>query len=245
MSNNKYKILVIEDEDNINNLLKTLFEASGYQVMCAKTCQSGELLFASHRPDLVMLDLGLPDSDGMNFLRWVRKDSLTPVIVLSARTDEADKVRALDSGANDYVTKPFGSAELVARVRSALRNSRRSSDDGKLPGGRFKAGGLEIDYDARRVFIDKTEITLTQTEYNIIAFLSQHAGKVMTYASIIRDIWGYNDLGSTKKLQVNMANIRKKFGDKPGKSNYIVNELGIGYRMRERDENITFSEVHK
>ncbi len=234
--NNKYKILVIEDEDHINNLLKALLETSGYQVICAKTCQSGQMLFSSHRPDLVILDLGLPDLDGMIFLKKARKDSLTPIIILSARTDEKDKVEALDIGANDYVTKPFGSAELVARVRSALRNSRRSTDEGKLPGGRFQSGNLEIDYDARRVFVDNSEVTLTQTEYNIIAFLSAHPGKVMTYSAIIRDIWGYNDLNSTKKLQVNMANIRKKLGDKPGKNNYIVNELGVGYRMCERDE---------
>lgn len=235
MRNNKYKILVIEDEDNINNLLKTLLEANGYQVISANSCQNGQMLFSSHRPDLVILDLGLPDFDGMTFLKAVRKDSLTPIIVLSARTDEKDKVEALDMGANDYVTKPFSSAELVARVRSALRNSRHSTEEGRLPGGKFKSGGLEIDYDARRVFIDKTEISLTQTEYNIIAFLSEHSGKVMTYTAIIRDIWGYNDLNSTKKLQVNMANIRKKLGDKPGKNNYIVNELGVGYRMCERD----------
>ena len=172
----------------------------------------------------------------MTFLKDVRKSSLTPVIVLSARADESDKVSALDVGANDYVTKPFSSAEFLARVRSALRNSRHSTIDGKLPGGRFHAGGLEIDYDARRVFIDKTEIKLTQTEYNIIAFLSEHSGKVMTYSSIIKEIWGYNDLNSTKKLQVNMANIRKKFGAKPGQTNYIVNELGVGYRMCECDE---------
>ena len=232
---NKYKILIIEDEDNINNLLKALLETSGYKVIPAKSSQSGEMLFISHRPDLVILDLGLPDKDGMNFLKSVRKDSLTPVIVLSARSDEKDKVDALDMGANDYVTKPFSSAELVARVRSALRVSRRSTDEGKLPGGRFKSGGLRIDYDARRVFIDEAEVPLTQTEYNIIAFLSEHSGKVMTYAAIIRDVWGYNDLNSRKKLQVNMANIRKKFGEKPGKSNYIVNELGIGYRMRESE----------
>ena len=233
MHNNKYKILVIEDEDNINNLLKTLLETSGYQVVPAKTCKEGEMLFSSHRPDLAILDLGLPDFDGLTFLRTVRKESLTPVIVLSARSDERDKVDALDLGANDYVTKPFGSAELVARVRSALRNSRRSTDTARISGNRFKTGGLEIDYDARRVFVDKTEVTLTQTEYNILAFLSAYPGKVMTYASIIRDIWGYNDLNSTKKLQVNMANIRKKLGDKPGKNNYIVNELGVGYRMAE------------
>ncbi len=236
MHNNKYKILVIEDEDNINNLLRALLETGGYQAICAKTCTSGQMLFASHRPDLVILDLGLPDFDGMKFLKDVRKNSLTPVIVLSARTDEKDKVNALDMGANDYVTKPFSSAELVARVRSALRNSRRSTDEGKLPGGKFKSGGLEIDYDSRRVFVEGTEVTLTQTEYNIIAFLSEHSGKVMTYAAIIRDIWGYNDLNSRKKLQVNMANIRKKLGDKPGKNNFIVNELGVGYRMCEKTE---------
>lgn len=235
MHNNKYKILIIEDEDNINNLLKALLETNGYHVISAKTCESGSMLFSSHRPDLVLLDLGLPDSDGMTFLRKVRNDSLTPIIVLSARTDERDKVEALDRGANDYVTKPFSSAELVARVRSALRISRHSTNDGKLPGGKFKSGGLEIDYDARRVFIDKEEIKLTQTEYNIVAFLSEHSGKVMTYSAIIRDIWGYNDLNSTKKLQVNMANIRKKFGAKPGQSSYIVNDLGVGYRMCERD----------
>lgn len=236
MNNNKYKILIIEDEDNINNLLKTLLEASGYQVISADSCGNGLMLFSSHRPDLVILDLGLPDSDGMNFLKSIRKDSLTPVIVLSARTGEEDKVLALDMGANDYVTKPFGTAELAARVRSALRNTRRSTEEGKLPGGKFKSGNLEINYDSRQVFVNSNEVTLTQTEYNILAFLSEHSGKVMTYAAIIRDIWGYNDSNSIKKLQVNMANIRKKLGDKPGQNNYIVNDLGVGYRMCEQDE---------
>jgi len=233
MQSNKYKILVIEDEKHIQHLLAVLLEANGYQVITAASCQSGTMLFASHRPDLVLLDLGLPDEDGMEFLRTLRKDSLTPVIVLSARTGEQDKVNALDSGANDYVTKPFGSAELMARVRTALRDARRSNGADSFSGGKFSSGGLVIDYDARRVFIEQTEIKLTQTEYNIIALLSQHAGKVLTYTAIIKHIWGYNDLGSTKKLQVNMANIRRKFGDKPGKKNYIVNELGVGYRMNE------------
>ena len=235
MINNKYKILVIEDEANINNLLKALLETSGYQVITAKNCKNGQTLFTAHRPDLVILDLGLPDRDGMTFLEEIRKESLTPVIVVSARNEDKDKVDALDLGANDYVTKPFSSAELVARVRSALRNSRHSADEGRFPGGKFESDGLVIDYDARRVFIDKTEINLTQTEYNIIALLSEHSGKVMTYAAIINSIWGYSDVYSTKKLQVNMANIRKKFGAKPGKKNYIVNELGVGYRMCERD----------
>lgn len=235
-NNNKYKILVIEDEENINNLLKALLETNGYQVITAKNCQNGEMMFASHRPDLVILDLGLPDFDGMTFLKDVRKESLTPIIVLSARTEDSDKVGALDIGANDYITKPFSSAELVARVRSTLRNARHSADEGRYPGGRFESNGLVIDYDARRVFIDGNEIKLTQTEYNIIALLSEHSGKVMTYTAIIREIWGFSDLNSTKKLQVNMANVRRKFGSKPGANNYIVNELGVGYRMCERDE---------
>lgn len=234
--NNKYKILVIEDEANIRNLLVTLLEANGYTAIGAGDCATGRMLYESHRPDLVILDLGLPDADGTTFIKDVRKDALTPIIVLSARADDVDKVGALDMGANDYVTKPFSSAELVARVRSALRITRHSSEAGKLPGGIFRSGGLLIDYDARRVYIDGTEVKLTLIEYNIITLLSEHAGKVMTYAAIIKEIWGYNDVNSKKKLQVNMANIRRKFGAKPGKHNYIENELGLGYRMSEQDE---------
>lgn len=232
----KYKILVIEDEKNINTLLTTLLETGGYQVVAASNCQNARMLFYSHRPDLVILDLGLPDADGMTLLKDIRKDDLTPIIVVSARTDEKDKVNALDFGANDYVTKPFGTAELMARVRSVIRNSRHSAQAGKLPGGKFISGDLMINYDARRVFLENNEVKLTQIEYNILALLSEHAGKVLTYSSIIKSIWGYNDLNSIKKLQVNMANIRKKLGDKPGKHNYIVNELGVGYRMCESDE---------
>ena len=200
------------------------------------SCEDGMMMYASHRPDLVVLDLGLPDQDGMTFLKRLRKDSLTPVIVLSARSDEKDKVEALDMGANDYVTKPFGSNEFLARIRSTLRMTTHRMQNGMFPGGKFKASGLTIDYDARRVFLHKKEVKLTQTEYNIIAALSEHAGKVMTYSAIIKEIWGYNDEGSIKKLQVNMVNIRKKLGARPGEKNYIVNELGVGYRMCEADE---------
>lgn len=235
MTANKYTILVIEDESNINNIVSALLQANGYKTISARSCGSGKMLFASHHPDLVILDLGLPDADGTEFLREIRRDSFTPVIVLSARTEESEKVDALDLGANDYVTKPFGSAELIARVRSALRSSRRSSDSEMFSGSIYESNGLKIDYDARRIFIDNAEIKLTQTEYNIIALLSEHSGKVLTYSYIIKAIWGYNDIGSVKKLQVNMANIRKKFGAKPGKKNYIVNELGVGYRMNDGD----------
>lgn len=236
--NNKYKILVVEDEVNIRNLLVALLETNGYATVSACDCATGKMVYESHRPDLVVLDLGLPDLDGTTFIKDVRKASLTPIIVLSARADDVDKVGALDMGANDYVTKPFSSAELVARVRTALRTTRHSSENGKLPGGLFKSKGLLIDYDNRKVFIDDVEIKLTQIEYNIIALLSEHAGKVMTYTAIIKEIWGYNDLNSKKKLQVNMANIRKKFGAKPGKHNYIENELGLGYRMCEQEDSL-------
>lgn len=235
MSNNKYKILIIEDEENICNLLSALLETNGYKPICANTGKDGKMMIMSHIPDLIILDLGLPDMDGISILKELRKDSHTPVIVLSARSDEHEKVTALDLGANDYVTKPFGSAELVARVRSTLRNTRIVSDYSGFPGAKFESDGLVIDYDARRVFIDNIEIKMTQTEYNIIALLSEHPGKVLTYSFIIKAIWGYNDIGSTKKLQVNMANIRKKFGAKPGKKSYITNELGVGYRMDKKD----------
>ena len=234
--NNKYKILVIEDDKNISELLTALLETNNYAVVTADSCKSGIMMFTSHRPDLVILDLGLPDLDGTVFIKDIRKTSLAPVVVLSARSNEADKVNALDIGANDYVTKPFSSAELLARVRSALRNSRHSHAESEMSGGKFIARGLVIDYDELQVFIDGEEIKLTQTEYNIIALLSEHSGKMMTYTAIIRDIWGYNDLNSRKKLQVNMANIRKKFGERPGKRNYIENELGVGYRMCEQED---------
>ena len=237
MTQNKYKILLVEDESNIRNLVTTMLETGGYQVIYAGTCATAKAMFSSYLPDLVILDLGLPDEDGMAFLEHIRKDSLTPVIVLSARVEESDKVLALDSGANDYVTKPFSAGELLARVRTALRNNRFSSPEGRLPGGRFVLKDLQIDYAARQVYIGKNEIKLTQTEYNIVALLSENCGKMMTYASIIKAIWGSSvQEGSVKKLQVNMANIRKKFGSKPGEANYIINELGVGYRMNAEKE---------
>lgn len=232
MVQNKYKILLVEDETNIRNLIATMLDTAGYQAILAGSCSSAKTLFASHLPDLVILDLGLPDMDGVNLLDYVRKDSLTPIIVLSARTNEIDKITALDRGANDYITKPFGSGELLARVRAALRNHRFSADEGRLPGGRFALKDMEIDYDARRIFLRGEEIRLTQTEYNIMALLSENCGKMMTYSAIIKAIWGGSvQEGSVKKLQVNMANIRKKIGDKPGEQNYIANELGVGYRL--------------
>lgn len=231
--NNKYKILVIEDENNIRNFMETILTANAYQVLLANTCEQGFLLYASHTPDLVILDLGLPDKDGIEFIRSIRKTDTTPIIVLSARTGEDDKIEALDLGANDYITKPFGTGELLARLRATLRNHRPGSTPGSLPGEKFTLFDLSIDYDRRMVWIGGEEIKLTQTEYNILALLSYNTGKVMTYASIIKEIWGSSDDGSIKKLQVNMANIRKKLGSRPGENQYLINELGVGYRMNE------------
>lgn len=233
MMNNKYKILLIEDDSNIRSIMTPMLETAGYQVICTDSCGTGMTLYRSHHPDVVILDLGLPDMDGMNFLSFVRQNSLTPVIVLSARTDDTDKVRALDAGANDYVTKPFSSAELLARIRMMLRNYQHRNDSGKFPCGIFQMQDLRIVYDARQVFIGDREVKLSQTEYNIIALLSENCGKMMSYSSIIKGVWGCKDEGGVKKLQVNMANIRKKFGIKPGEQWYISNELGVGYRMNE------------
>ena len=205
--NNKYKILLVEDDENIRIMVGAMLESSGYQVIETRSGATAMTLASSHIPDLI------------------------PIIVLSARTDEAEKVKAFDLGANDYITKPFGAAEFLARIRSVLRFQRHSADEGRLPGGNFQVRDLRIDYDARRVFVGNEEVKLTQTEYNILAYLSEYSGKVQTYSAIVKAVWGYATSGSTKRLQVNMANIRRKLEMKPGEYQYIVNELGVGYRM--------------
>ena len=235
MSNNKYKILVVEDDRNILSMIQTVLETNGYQVLTAQRCQQGILMLSSHVPDLVVLDLGLPDMDGEEFIRVTRQSSMIPIIVLSARTEEKEKVYALDLGANDYMTKPFGTAELLARVRASLRINRMNLQ-AAMPESIFTMGALTIDYERRKVTMDGKSVHLTQTEFNILSYLSQHPGKVMTYSAIVRAVWGVMDDGSIKKLQVNMANIRKKLDCKPGESRYIINELGVGYRMPDAQE---------
>ncbi len=235
MAKNRFKILIVEDEANIRTFVRTMLEAEDYQVLCACDCRAGLSMFSSHCPDLVILDLGLPDQDGASFIDFARRFSSVPIIVLSARTTDDDKVTALDMGANDYITKPFSTAELLARVRSALRN-RRYSDQDAATGDVFDVADLHIDFSRRMVMLGDREIRLTQTEYNIVTVLAHHAGRVMTYASIIRAVWGTTDEGSVKKLQVNLANIRKKLGEQPGDRRYISNELGVGYRMMSDDD---------
>ena len=230
MAKNRFKILIVEDDANIRTFVRTMLEAEEYQVLCAVNCRTGLSMFSSHCPDLVVLDLGLPDLDGSEFISFARHISQAPIVVLSARTTDADKVTALDMGANDYITKPFSAAEFLARIRSALRNRRYGDQDG-LVGEAFNVSDLRIDFARRQVTLSGREVRLTQTEYNIVTVLAHHAGRVMTYAAIIRAVWGTTDDGSIKKLQVNMANIRKKLGERPGDRRYISNELGVGYRM--------------
>ena len=232
----KDRVLVVEDDKRISNFIKTVLEANNYDVIVAQTGAEAYSMVTSQCPDVVILDLGLPDRDGMSLIQEVRKTDTVPIIVLSARSSERDKVEALDLGANDYITKPFGTEELLARIRAVLRSHRHSEENESTPGGKFRFQDLLIDYDTRRVFVGKEEIDLTQTEYNIMAFLSIHAGKVLTYTAIIHTVWGYSDYGSVKKLQVNMKNIRKKMGVTPGEKRYIINELGVGYRMLAEDE---------
>ena len=187
--------------------------------------------YITEKPDLIILDLGLPDIDGQKVLSTVRSWTQTPVIVVSARSHERDKVESLDLGADDYITKPFGTSELLARVRTALRHSQNRADI-NASGGVFRAGKMRIDYDKRRVTVDGADVHLTQTEYNIVALLSRHAGRVLTYDFVMRETWGPGVTGGSNQiLRVNMANIRRKLEKNPAEPEYIFTETGVGYRM--------------
>ena len=188
--NNKYKLLVIEDETNIRSFVKTILDTNGYQVLTAGSVKQGLLVYSSHNPDLVLLDLGLPDEDGMHFIKKIRQTDSTPVIVLSARTQEKDKVTALDCGANDYITKPFGRRSFWQGCgRLCVTGAMKVSRATRVSAADTDSHDLEIDYARRLVRVQEKEIKLTQTEYNIVALLSQHAGRVLTYASIIQAVW--------------------------------------------------------
>ena len=232
-------IYVVEDDKNIQEIETFALANVGYEVKGFDSAMDFYEALNDTTPDLILLDIMLPDEDGLSIVKKLRtrQDTvLVPVIMVTAKTTEIDKVKGLDLGADDYITKPFGTEELLARIRAVLRSHRHSEENESTPGGKFRLQDLLIDYDTRQVFVGKDEIDLTQTEYNIMAYLSIHAGKVLTYAAIIRTVWGYSDYGSVKKLQVNMKNIRKKMGVTPGEKRYIINELGVGYRMLEDDK---------
>ena len=232
----KDKILIVEDEPGISNFMAAMLMANHYDVLVARTGQQARTMIASHCPDLVILDLGLPDMDGMDILRAIRTWSKLPVMVVSARTHERDKVEALDAGADDYITKPFGSAELLARIRTAIRHTRtRLENDRLAQTGVFKAGKLVIDYDKHRVFLDGKDVHLTQNEYKLVSLLGMYAGKVLTYDFLIRELWGPGAKADNQILRVNMANIRRKIEQNPANPAYIFTEIGVGYRMIEGD----------
>ena len=229
------KILVAEDDAALLALVGKYLQENGHEATLTKNGEEALAAFFEGRFDMILSDIMMPLMDGFTLAENVRReDKLIPILFMSAKDDKPSKMYAYKIGIDDYVTKPFGSAEFLARVRSILRNSRHASSEGRIPGGRFTLDGLVIDYDARRVFIDGEEIKFTQTEYNILAFLSESAGKMMSYSAIINSIWHeYSNDGNIKRLQVNMANIRKKLGLKPGDNKYIVNELGVGYRLQD------------
>ena len=229
------RILVVDDEKLLVKGLKFNLENEGYEVSVAYDGATAVDLARRESFDLILLDWMMPGMSGSDACMKIREFSDVPVVMLTARSEDADKVSALDLGANDYITKPFGTAELLARVRASLRIARHHIQS-MGPDGRFILEDLTIDYDRRSVTVGTEYVHLTQTEYNILAFLSQHVGKVMTYTAIINAIWGSIDNGSVKKLQVNMANIRKKLGCRPGENKYIINELGVGYRMPDARE---------
>lgn len=229
--NLKHEILLIEDERNICNFIMTTLRTHDYRVNFANTAGSGLSLAASGCPDLILLDLGLPDMDGIDVIRNIREWSNIPIIVISARTQEKEKVDALDAGADDYITKPFGISELMARIRTALR---RSSLDNRLSASaenRYEAKNLVIDYEKHIVTVDGNIVHFTQIEYKILTFLARNAGKVITYDTLITHVWGPFADSNNRILRVNMANIRRKMEHNPADPQYIFTEIGIGYRM--------------
>ena len=232
--NVKDKILVVEDESSITRFIRAILLSNGYDVITAASGVEAYSMISSHCPDLVLLDLGLPDVDGMQIIENVRQWTQVPIIVVSARSFDRDKVEALDKGSDDYITKPFSAAELLARIRVALRHSRRSTtDDSVLMTGKFTTGELTIDYDKHQVLIAGQNAKLTQNEYKIVALLGKYAGKVLTYDFIMKELWGPQSKGSNQILRVNMANIRRKLEKNPAEPSYIFTEVGVGYRMAE------------
>ncbi len=229
---NKQTILIIEDEKHIGNYMETIVIANQYKALRAMNGLQGLSLCTSHHPDLILLDLGLPDMDGMEVLQRIRGFSNIPVIVVSARNQEREKVVVLDGGADDYITKPFGSEELLARIRTALRHSARVTSIAPQE-QKYSREGLEIDFEKRLVTLNGKEIHLTQIEYKLVSLLAKNAGKVLTYDYILKDIWGPYADTDNQILRVNMANIRRKLEKNPAEPFYIFTEIGVGYRMKE------------
>lgn len=223
-------VLIIEDEKAISSFLKVILENKGYRITITETARDG-LSVLSTMPDIIILDLGLPDRDGMEIIPEIREWSQIPIIIVSARGREKDKVMALDIGADDYLTKPFGAEELLARMRVALRHSNRFKNTVGEESAHYVNGGLSIDYVARRVFIDDREIHLTPLEYRLLTVLSQHTGKVLTHQFLLKEVWGVKYISQNHYVRVFMANLRNKIEKDPAYPQYLLTEQGIGYRL--------------
>ena len=226
----RLSILVIEDDKSICSFITTTLSGNGYRVRAAFTGREGLSLAASLCPDVILLDLGRPDVDGCEVLQKIRLWSHVPIIIISARNEEQEKVKALDMGADDYITKPFGIAELMARIRTSLRHNSGSS-----PATTYRALDLEINFQKRLVLLQGKQIHLTQIEYQLLTLLAKNSGRVLTYNFIMNNIWGPYIDGNNQILRVNMANIRRKIEQNPAQPQYVFTEVGIGYRMREND----------
>ena len=224
-------ILVIEDEPPIRRFLRASLDGEGYRLAEAGTGLRGLSMASTHPPDLVILDLGLPDMDGLQIIEELRRWSQMPIIILSARDQEKDKVIALDRGADDYLSKPFGVDELLARIRVALRHQARIS--GRLAGAttRFSGGDLTVDLEARRVFVRGQEAHLTPIEYRLLTTFVQHAGKVLTHRFLLKEVWGPGYAEETHYLRVFTANLRRKLEVDPARPRYLLTEQGVGYRL--------------
>jgi two-component system KDP operon response regulator KdpE len=224
---NPVKILVIDDENQIRRFLKIALEAHDFAVLEAATGGDGLVQAAMNRPDLVILDLGLPDGHGLDVLRRLREWSGTPVIVLSVRNADEDKIALLDAGADDYLTKPFSAGELIARIRAALRHSAPAAREGV-----FCSGPLEVDLTARSVRASGRSVKLTATEYDLLRLFVKHAGKVLTHHQILREIWGAASGDEMQYLRVYVSQLRRKIESDPANPQLLITETGVGYRLR-------------
>jgi two-component system KDP operon response regulator KdpE len=223
-----HRILVIEDDAGIRDVLRVLLQAEHYRVIEAETAARAEIEARSHRPDLLLVDLGLPDGDGLRVIENVRAWSPVPIIVLSARTMEVQKVGALDAGADDYVTKPFSAPELVARVRAALRRSARSTEQPPV----LLFGDITIDLARREAHGAAGDLHLTPLEYRVLECLARQAGMIVTPNQLIKEVWGPDRLGDTRSLRACLKNLRQKIEPNPSRPQFIVTETGLGYRLR-------------
>ena len=222
--------LVIDDEPQIRRLMRVTLEAAGYHVIDAPTGQDGLVQAAQYRPGVIVLDLGLPDIDGVSVLKRLREWTRIPIIILSVKDRDSEKAAALDAGADDYVTKPFGTAELLARLRVALRHSEQHSEPPV-----FRTGQLVVDLAERRVSLAGKELSFTATEYNLLRLLVRHAGKILTHRFLLREIWGPNAENQNHYLRVYIARLREKLEPDPSRPALLLTEPGIGYRLVEKE----------